>query len=144
MEGLVTVRIPAGAVVRLSARELLAIERAAGHDRAPDDAPAPAAPAATSGEAVEVPGVVLGTALKDWAAPTPARLSAAEKEALKDWAASRGKRPKYVTGQRIRDYVVATGDVTLEHLLESAAPRRGAHRPTPCTPSTSEAEGGAA
>ena len=143
MEGLVTVRIPAGAVVRLSARELLAIERAAGHDRSLDDAPAPAAPDETCGAAVEVPGVVLGTA-PGWATPTPARLSAAEKEALKDWAATRGARPKYVTKQRIRDYVVATGDVTFEHLLERTAPRWGAHRPTPCTPSTSEAEGGAA
>lgn len=115
MDGLVTVRIPAGAVVRLSARELLAIEHAARPDWARDDViPAPDETSEVSVEA---------------GCPTPARLSAAEKEALKDWAATRGERPKYVTKQRIRDYVVATGDTTLEHLLEEAAPRRDADRP---------------
>lgn len=116
MDGYVTVRIPAGAVVRLSARELLAIEYAARRDRSLDDAiPAP-------DETGEV-DVEVGCPT-----PVPARLSAAEKEALKDWVATRGERPKYVTKQRIRDYVVATGDVTLEHLLEEAAPRRDANR----------------
>ncbi len=128
MDGLVTVRIPAGAVVRLSARELLAIERAARYDRSLDDAPVPAAPDETCEEVVEA----------------PARLSAAEKEALKDWAATRGKRPKYVTKQRIKDYVVATGDVTFEHLLEEAAPRRDADRLVPHVLGASKAEGNAA
>lgn len=143
MDGLVTVRIPAGAVVRLSARELLAIERAAGHDRSLDDVLAPAAPDETCEETVEVPGVVLGTA-PGWAVPTPAQLSAAEKAALKDWAATRGERPKYITKQRIKDYVVATGDVTFEHLLEEAAPRRDADRLVPHVLGAPEAEEGAA
>lgn len=115
MDGFVTVRIPAGAVVRLSARELLAIERAARCDRSLDDAPAPAALDETCEVIVETPGTTPG-----WDVPAPAQLSAAKKEALKDWAATRGARPKYVTKQRIRDYVVATGDVTFEHLLEEA------------------------
>lgn len=114
MEELVTVRIPAGAVVRLSARELLALEREARRDW-PLDVAVPA-PDETSEVGAEV------------GFPTPARLSVAEKEALKDWAATRGERPKYVTRQRIRDYVVATGDTTLEHLLEEAAPRLDADR----------------
>lgn len=135
MDGLVTVRIPAGAVVRLSARELLAIECAAEHDRPLDDVPAPVAPDGTREVVTEAPR---------WNTPTPARLSAAEKEALKDWAATRGERPKYVTKQRIRDYVVATGDVTFEHLLEEAAPRRVADRPLPHAFGASEAEGGVA
>lgn len=138
MDGFVTVRIPAGAVVRLSARELLAIERAAQYDRSSDDVPAPK-PDETCEVVVEVPG-----AASQWATPASARLSAAEKEALKDWAATRGERPKYVTKQRIRDYVVATGDVTLEHLLEEAAPRRVADRSLLHAPGASEAEGGAA
>ena len=139
MDGFVTVRIPAGAVVRLSARELLAIERAAGQDRSLGDVSAPAAPDETLEEAVEVPGMVPG-----WDVPVPARLSAAEKEALKDWAATRGVRPKYVTRQRIRDYVAATGDTALEHLLEEAAPRRDADRLVPHALGALNEEGGAA
>lgn len=135
MDGLVTVRIPAGAVVRLSARELLAIERAAGHDRSLGDVSAPAAPDETLEGAVEEPV---------WDVPTPARLSAVEKEALKDWAATRGERPKYVTRQRIRDYVVATGDVTFEHLLEEAAPRRDADQLAPHALGALNEEGDAA
>lgn len=136
MDGLVTVRIPAGAVVRLSARELLVIERAAGHDQSLGAVSAPAAPGETLEEAVEAPGMVPGM--------VPTRLSAAEKEALKDWAATRGERPKYVTKQRIRDYVAATGDVTFEHLLEEAAPRRGADRPVPHALGALNEEGDAA
>lgn len=132
MDGLVTVRIPAGAVVRMSARELLAIEYAARYGRSlDDDIPAPD----ETGEVV----VEMGRPT-----PTPARLSAAEKEALKDWAATRGERPKYVTKQRIRDYVVATGDTTLEHLLEEAAPRRGADRTARRVLGALNEEGGAA
>lgn len=130
MDGLVTVRVPAGAVVRMSARELLAIEHAARPDWALDDAIP--APDETSEVSIEV------------GCPAPARLSAAEKEALKDWAATRGRRPKYVTRQRIRDYVVATGDTALEHLLGEAAPRRDADRPVPCALGALNEEGGAA
>lgn len=137
MDGFVTVRIPAGAVVRLSARELLAIEYAARHDRSlDDDIPAPDE---TSEARIEVPEAAPG-----WDTSVPARLSAAEKEALKDWAATRGERPKYVTKQRIRDYVVATGDTTLEHLLEEAAPRRNADRQGPHVLGALNEEGGAA
>lgn len=130
MVGLVTVRVPAGAIVRMSAWELQAIERGARNDWPPDVAvPAP-------DETSEV-GVEVGR-------PTPARLSAAEKEALKDWAATRGERPKYVTRRRIRDYVVTTGDTTLEHLLEEAAPRRDADRPVPHALGALNEEGDAA
>lgn len=140
MDGFVTVRIPAGAVVRLSARALLAIEYAARHDRAlDDDIPAPVAPDEMDEAVIEAPEAAPG-----WDALAPARLSAAEKEALKDWAATRGERPKYVTRRRIRDYVVATGDTALEHLLEEAAPRRAADRRVLHVVGASNEDGGAA
>lgn len=139
MDGLVTVRVPAGAIVRLSARELLAVERAAGRGLSPADASAPAA----LGEACEG-AAAAPEAAPGWDLPAPAQLSAAVKAALKDWTAARGKRPKYITRQRVRDYVAATGDVTFRRLLEEAAPGRDADRPAPHAPGISEAEGGAA
>lgn len=141
MDGFVTVRIPAGAVVRLSAQELLAIEYAARHDRPlDDDIPAPDETSEVSGRVV----IEMPEAAPRRGAPAPTRLSAAEKEALKDWAATRGERPKYVTKQRIRDYVAATGDTTLEHLLEEAAPRRDADRTARCATGAPDEVGGAA
>ena len=115
MDGFVTVRVPAGAVVRLSARELLAIEYAARHDRAlDDDIPAPYG-SDGQGVVVEVPEAALGRS------PAPAQLSGAEKAALRDWFAARGEKPRYITKQRIRDYIETTGDAALEQLTEPAA-----------------------
>ena len=113
MDGFVTVRIPAGAVVRLSARELLAIEYAARHDRSlDDDNPAPDEPDGQGEVVVEVPEAAPKQT------PAPAQLSDAEKAALRDWFADRGEKPRYITKQRIVDYVEATGDAGLEHLFD--------------------------
>lgn len=113
MDGFVTVRIPAGAVVRLSARDLLAIEYAARHDRAlDDDIPAPVAPNGQDEAIIEVPEAA------PTQVPAPAQLSDAEKAVLRDWFAARGERCRYITKQRVQDYVEATGDAGLEHLFD--------------------------
>ena len=110
MDGFVTVRIPAGAVVQLRAADLRAMECAV---RGVGDEPAPV----VAESIAEGPGVVPARPL-----PRPLELSDGEKGALRDWFRRRGVRPKYITKRRIAEYVEVTGDSGLEHLFDEAAP----------------------
>nr|DAJ69140.1 MAG TPA: hypothetical protein [Caudoviricetes sp.] len=109
MDGFVTVRIPAGAVVQLRAADLRAMERAA---RGVDDEPAPV----VAESIAEGSGVVPARSL-----PLPSELSDGEKGALRDWFRRRGVKPKYITKQRIAEYVEVTGDSAFEHVFEDEA-----------------------
>ena len=110
MDGFVTVRIPAGAVVQMPASELARMEAAA--PGAVDEA----APAAPENAAVEVLSAAPARPL-----PLPSELSDGEKGALRDWFRRRGDTPKYITKQRIAEYVAATGDAAFEHVFEDEA-----------------------